>query len=583
MSNNWINNVIEDLDSKIENNGNEDINNSDYESMLNFISCDSQENGCTDYEESADFLELKEFTNSSTVDSTNSSSLIDATLLTLTPSNYSSIDYDEATVLTLKEFTNSNTDNSTESKDLTQYPSNKVAPEDKSLVDNMQSDNKTPTIKEASSEDKNGKLSYYKISNLFMKNKIIGIMDGGFFKYDTKKGYYMMLDDNNVDTYIRQTIDESLKDQICNYSIKEIVSWLRVAPDLQLDRSLVEKNSPRYIVFENVTLKLADFSIVPHDPSHCAISYVHARYNGKNNEAYYFPKFISDLTANDRTGKMHNLLQEVMGLAISNIRNLKKIFILNGEKDTGKSLYLDIIMNIVGLDSCSSTSLSDLTNDKFGLSSLFGKKINCCGESSVLHHSGIDKLKSLSGGDLISAQYKFGRQFQFYNKALMIFANNSPLKIVGGAADEAFKDRLIIINFNTKIPPEQQDFDLKEKILNEREYVVKWAIEGLKRLRANKFHFTEMDSSIETHIEDEHSEFKNFLSANVEYDSMEKCSTADLIAKYHDYCHERNSTPISDDSIHKILQQDSRLKANRFTVNGEQKRGYKGIKLIDEF
>ena len=50
---------------------------------------------------------------------------------------------------------------------------------------------------------------------------------------------------------------------------------------------------------------------------------------------------------------------------------------------------------------------------------------------------------------------------------------------------------MIIIRFSKKIPPESRDFNLVDKLSLERDGILLWAIEGLKRLIAHNYQFTE--------------------------------------------------------------------------------------------
>jgi phage/plasmid-associated DNA primase len=73
----------------------------------------------------------------------------------------------------------------------------------------------------------------------------------------------------------------------------------------------------------------------------------------------------------------------------------------------------------------------------------------------------------LTGGDLITAEHKFQRSFQFVNGTKLIFSCN----ILPESKDDsdAFFKRWIIVPFNRTIPPEQQDRDLLAKLTTPQE------------------------------------------------------------------------------------------------------------------
>jgi len=104
--------------------------------------------------------------------------------------------------------------------------------------------------------------------------------------------------------------------------------------------------------------------------------------------------------------------------------DIQKAIILFGPGRTGKSWYLDLCKNFVGLENCSTESMQALSHDKFAAANLFRKLLNECGDldSEMIRATGT--FKKLSSKDVITVQKKFQDSYQMANFAKMLFASN---------------------------------------------------------------------------------------------------------------------------------------------------------------
>lgn len=98
-----------------------------------------------------------------------------------------------------------------------------------------------------------------------------------------------------------------------------------------------------------------------------------------------------------------------------------------GEGSNGKSKVMAFIEDLVGKDNTSHATLASLasTSDKFASSQLFGKMVNIETDMPSQHIKQTGTLKTLSGNDVMSAEFKGINKFTFTNYALMIFTTNN--------------------------------------------------------------------------------------------------------------------------------------------------------------
>ena len=86
------------------------------------------------------------------------------------------------------------------------------------------------------------------------------------------------------------------------------------------------------------------------------------------------------------------------------------------------------------------------------------------------------KLKSLTGGDPITARYMRQDFFTYMPQFTLLVAGNH--KPAFRSVDEAIRRRVQLVPFLQNIPKEERDPDLGEKLKAEAPAILRWAIEG---------------------------------------------------------------------------------------------------------
>ncbi len=183
-------------------------------------------------------------------------------------------------------------------------------------------------------------------------------------------------------------------------------------------------------------------------------------------------------------------IYEMIGLFLSTHMGFKKSFINHGEKDSGKTQFLNIIIEVIGKDNTAAIPLQRLTKDQFGTVGLQMKLLNACGDigNNVVRNT--NTFKNLTGGDmLVPAEIKGGVHFEFTNYSKFIFNANSLPKI-SDINDSAFFERFIILMFPNVFSRDDEGYMLNffETICTEEEIqgIIHNALEGLKRIIKRK-------------------------------------------------------------------------------------------------
>ncbi len=189
-------------------------------------------------------------------------------------------------------------------------------------------------------------------------------------------------------------------------------------------------------------------------------------------------KFLDEVTGGDKA--LQDYLQRMAGYALTGSTREHALFFLYGTGANGKSVFLNTLASILGnyatnapMDTFMETRSDRHPTDMAGLR---GARLVSSIETEQGRRWAESKVKSLTGGDKISARFMRQDFFEFFPQFKLFVAGNHKPAIRN--IDEAMKRRLHLIPFTVTIPPEQRDKHLQQKLLAERDGILAWAVEG---------------------------------------------------------------------------------------------------------
>ncbi len=256
-----------------------------------------------------------------------------------------------------------------------------------------------------------------------------------------------------------------------------------------------------------------------------------------------FQKYL-DRVLPDKTAQA--VLSEYAGyLFIRHGSGLKfeKCLILHGSGANGKSVFFEVLTALLGRENVSTYPLSNLT-DKSGYyrAEIADKLLNY--SSEISKEMDCDIFKQLSSGEAFTARSPYGKPFEVRNYAKMIFNANELPKDT--EQNNAFYRRFIIIPFNITIPPEEQDRELHQKIINnELAGVFNWVLDGLKRLLSNKrfTNCTAIEQTLEQYRIESDSTQMFLIENNYHHSKTNRMLLKDLYQQYKNFCSEDGYRP----------------------------------------
>lgn len=175
----------------------------------------------------------------------------------------------------------------------------------------------------------------------------------------------------------------------------------------------------------------------------------------------------------------------------------------------------------------------DKLTQRFFSSQLLFKLANTCADISKITIEDDAELKKIVGGDMIQAEFKGKDSFSFRPYAKMLFSANRFPHV--DDKSNGFKRRLRVIEMNKE--PKEKDVYLKEKMLEELEFWVYMAVQGLKKVLAqnNVFESENSKKTREKIYKDGDSVFAFISDCLI---PQEDCNIrrSEMFKEYCDYC-----------------------------------------------
>lgn len=198
-------------------------------------------------------------------------------------------------------------------------------------------------------------------------------------------------------------------------------------------------------------------------------------------------KTLNKLACNDPEIRM--LLEECIGYCFFRRNELSVSMFLTGEKANGKSTFLQMLQDVLGIQNTSALGLDEL-DERFSVSTMFGKLANIGDDISddFLHGRSIAHFKKIVSGNMIKAENK-GQDAFFYKPTVkLIFSANQIPRMKDRTG--AVLRRMVIIPFNATFTKDDPDYDpyisSKLKKPEVMEYLCRIGLEGLARIVENR-------------------------------------------------------------------------------------------------
>ena len=269
------------------------------------------------------------------------------------------------------------------------------------------------------------------------------------------------------------------------------------------------------------------------------------------------------------------LLAECIGYCFYRRNELSVSMFLTGEKANGKSTFLQMIQDVLGVPNTSTLGLDEL-DERFSVATMFGKLANIGDDISddFLHGKSIAHFKKIVSGNMVKAENKGQDPFFYKPTVKLIFSANQIPRMKDRTG--AVLRRMVIIPFNATFSKDDPDYDpyiaWKLKDVAVMEYLVKIGVEGLKRILEN--HSFTQSKKVDAEIK-EYTEYNNpilLFLAETDAEEIINQETRLVHSQYEIFCNDNGFQGMGLASFSKEINRQLNCQTILKRINGKRIR-----------
>lgn len=281
-------------------------------------------------------------------------------------------------------------------------------------------------------------------------------------------------------------------------------------------------------------------------------------------------------------------LQEYLGYCLIPSNKGQRMMVIKGNGGEGKSQIGAVLETMFGCN-MKDGSIGKISENRFARADL--EHILLCVDDDMR----MEALRQTNYvKSIVTAQGKMdlerkGKQsYQGWISARLLAFSNGDLQALFDHS-EGFYRRQLILTTKEKPAGRMDDPDLAEKLKAEIEGIFLWAFEGLQRLAANRFKFTESDRIRKNReaVKRDNNNIFDFMDSEgyIRRKADASISSKDLYAIYRMWCEENNLTPLKSRSFSDAMvasQTKYNLEHCNTVTNSAGRRvwGFMGIEAV---
>ncbi len=351
-----------------------------------------------------------------------------------------------------------------------------------------------------------------------------------------------------------------------NNMLKECEHLLPISPD-KLDKDLDVFN------IQNGYIDLKTGVLKEHDKSRFFTRISNTEYTDTADSPEW-DKFLNDIFLGNKN--LINYIQRAIGYSLSGYTKEQVMFVLYGNGRNGKSVFLDILNEVFGTYAMNikpdaimvTKTSSDATPE---IAKLDGARLVTTTEPNEGERFDEGLIKQLTGGDKVTARKLYENEFDFMPQFKLWMATNHKPYIRG--RDEGIWRRMVIIPFERKVPIDEIDYELTNKLKSELSAIMNWCVEGYLEWQKHGLSEPELIKSQRDIYRTEMDSIQAFIEECCVNDELEKTQASELFAAYDSWARENNQHRMSSTKFGREI-------AKRYEKVGIRgKKYYKGLKV----
>jgi putative DNA primase/helicase len=251
----------------------------------------------------------------------------------------------------------------------------------------------------------------------------------------------------------------------------------------RLQRHVTElDNRPHLLVVANGTIDLHTGELVANDPANLITSRIDVAYAPERNEEGDLlpscPRWERFLIECHDDPEVVSFLQRVVGYSITGDTSEHCFLMHTGRGSNGKGTFTNTLTAI--FEGITTVRSAEMLDPKRGggqeMAELRGARLVVVNEGEVGQAISEARLKTLTGGDFITARKLYQSSMQFKPLFTMHFSTNHKPQF-RDATDGLWR-RLRLVEWKRRFTADEMDRTLERQLLDEREGILVWAVAG---------------------------------------------------------------------------------------------------------
>ena len=318
---------------------------------------------------------------------------------------------------------------------------------------------------------------------------------------------------------------------------------------------------------ENGTFDLEKGVLMPPQREHFITKLAPVKYDPEA-KCPNWTAFLEKITGGNTT--LIEFLQRVAGYTLTGNTNEQCMFILYGDGSNGKSTFTNTLAALLGEDYVKNTPTQTLMARKNegipnDLAALQGARMVIASEGEQGQALAESRIKTMTGGDAISARFLHGEFFSYKPEFKIFFFSNHKPDIKG--IDEGIWRRIRLIPFVVKISDEEKDPQLPEKLRAELPGIFNWALEGCRNWQMSGLGYPDVVRAATESYRSEMNVVARFIEDSCERAKGYRVSLQSLYDRYKDWCKDNGEKECSKNQFSQNLSKLD-FKSRRSGPNG---------------
>ncbi len=383
--------------------------------------------------------------------------------------------------------------------------------------------------------------------------------------YQYKDGVY-----SEASSSVRNTIRNMVEyDNLIQHS-KIMECYRLLADDTRIQKSSSDLNLHKNLInFKNGVWDVCEKKLMPHDSKY--LQTIQIPHEVKEYVPFTETRLYNFFRKTKLPKEDVKMILKYMAYCMTTDFGLKTFMILVGQSNTGKSVLIRFVENLVGKQNTSALSMHEL-NMRFYPAQLYGKLLNSCADNKTLPLSSIENLKKITGGDLIMHEKKGKEPFFFTPFAKLLFSfNQLPLQLE--EKSNAFYKRMRVLRMNNELFLNNEYVDdlCSEKSIEE---VIPYL---LSLLPVKEIPTTKISSACVEALRQDSDSIHAFIERRCEKDNSSAISKDELYQAYTEFCIE---TGRESHKKHGFMRALRSLGYSETRIGKTREAAWKGLRLL---